>query len=47
MFARRGEIVLRPVGDELEGVFRLSDAIKPRHRLSAKQMDKLNERMFR
>ena len=47
MIARRGEIVIRPLGDELERVFRLSDNIKPRHKLSEKQMDELNERMFR
>lgn len=39
-------IVLKPLGDDLEILFEASKKIKPKQKLSAEQMDELNERMF-
>ncbi len=44
---RKGEIVLKPIGDDLDKVYAESDKIKPKHNLTPEQMDKLNERLFR
>ena len=44
---RENEIVLKIMGDELESLFRNAKNIKPKHKLSAKQMDELNERLLR
>lgn len=41
------KIVLKPLGDELESLFNESKMIKPRQKLTAQQMDELNERLFR
>ena len=41
------KIVLKPLGDELETLFEQAKKIKPRQKLTAKQMDKLNEMLFR
>lgn len=41
------EIILRPIGDELEEMFKNAKKIKPKHNLSPEQMDELNERLFR
>ncbi len=37
------EILLRPVGNELEDIFSKAKKVKPKHHLTAKQMDELNE----
>ncbi len=42
-----GKIVIRPVGEELEEFFKLAKKWKPKHDLTAEQMDKINEQMFR
>ena len=44
---RNDEIVLKPVGEDLKKMFRNAKSIKPKHRLSAWKMDKLNEGIFR
>ncbi|PIN74634.1 hypothetical protein COV18_07115 [Candidatus Woesearchaeota archaeon CG10_big_fil_rev_8_21_14_0_10_37_12] len=44
---RNKEIVLRPIGDELDVLFKAAKSIKPKHNLTAKQMDELNERLLR
>ncbi|MBI5065910.1 AbrB/MazE/SpoVT family DNA-binding domain-containing protein [Candidatus Woesearchaeota archaeon] len=41
------EIILKPIGDDLEKVFKETEHIKPKHKLTAKQMDEINEKMFR
>ncbi len=41
------KIILRAVGEDLEAVFRETAQVKPRYKLTAKQMDDLNERVFR
>jgi len=42
-----GKLVIRPVGEELEEFFKLAKKWKPKYNLTAEQMDKMNERMFR
>ncbi|MDP3640384.1 MAG: AbrB/MazE/SpoVT family DNA-binding domain-containing protein [Nanoarchaeota archaeon] len=41
------KIILRAVGEDLEEVFRETAQVKPRYTLTAKQMDDLNEQVFR
>ncbi len=41
------KIILKPLGNELETLFVESKKIKPRQKLTAQEMDELNERMFR
>lgn len=40
-------IIMKPVGEDLETMFKKTDKIKPKHNLTPKQMDELNERLFR
>ena len=40
-------IVIKPIGEDLDKLFREAKNIKPKHNLTPKQMDELNERMFR
>ena len=42
-----GKIVIQPVGEELEAIFKAAKKWQPKHNLTAEQMDELNERMFR
>jgi len=44
---RKSEIVIKPVGDDLERVFQEARKIRPRRHLSAKRMDELSEGLFR
>lgn len=44
---RRNEIVLKPIGDDLQEMFSDAAKRKPKHNLTAKQMDELNESLFR
>ena len=44
---RKHEIILKPLGEDLEVLFAEARNIKPKHNLSPKQMDELNEKMFR
>lgn len=41
------EIILKPVGNELDKMFKEAKGIKPKHNLTPKQMDELNERLFK
>ena len=41
------KIIIKPVGDDLETLFEEAKKRKPKHKLSAKEMDEFNERMFR
>ena len=41
------KIVLKPVGNDLDNLFVNAKKIKPKHKLSVKQMDDLNERLFK
>ena len=42
---KNGNIILKPIGEDLEKLFKETKNIKPKHRLTAEQMDELNERM--
>jgi len=42
-----GNIIIKPIGEDLEKLFKEAKKIKPKHNLTANQMDELNERMFR
>jgi len=44
---RNKEIVLKPLGNDLENLFKNAEKIKPKHNLTPKQMDELNEGLFR
>ena len=44
---KNDEIILRPVGADLDKIFKNAKNIKPKHNLDAEQMDKLNEGLFR
>jgi len=41
------KIILKPMGNDLDNMFLQAKKVKPKHRLSAKQMDDLNERLFK
>ena len=47
MEIEKDTIVLRPVGKELHEMFKEAKNIKPKYKMTAKEMDELNERMFR
>lgn len=47
LIKRKKEIVLRPISDELTMMFEKAKHVKPKHNLTAKQMDELIERMIR
>ncbi|MBI4141531.1 AbrB/MazE/SpoVT family DNA-binding domain-containing protein [Candidatus Woesearchaeota archaeon] len=44
---KKGRIIIKPVGDDIETVFKLAKKIKPKVHLTAEQMDELNEGLFR
>lgn len=47
MVKGKNEIIIKPIDGDLEKLFEEAKNIKPKHNLTAKQMDELNERMFR
>jgi len=47
IFKRKTEIVLKPVGDDIDKIFKQAKKVKPKHNLSPVQMDELNERLLR
>ncbi len=40
-------IIITPIGEDIEEVFKRSKRITPKKKMSAEQMDELNEEMFR
>ena len=40
---RKNEIVIRPIGEDLEKLFEEAKTIVPKHKLTAEQMDRLIE----
>ncbi len=42
-----GKILITPLGEELGAAFAIAKKVKPKHKLNAEQMDKLNEERFR
>ncbi|MBI2575815.1 AbrB/MazE/SpoVT family DNA-binding domain-containing protein [Candidatus Woesearchaeota archaeon] len=47
VIVKNKEIVLKPLGDDLEKLFAEAKNQKPKHGLTAKQMDELNEGLMR
>lgn len=47
LIKRQNKIIIQPIEEDLEELFEKSKHIKPKHNLTAEQMDKLNERLFR
>ena len=43
----KGRIIIKPVGEDLDTFFKRAKHFKPKHKLSAKEMDEFNERAFR
>lgn len=43
----KGNIILKPIGEDLHTLFEKAKKIKPKYDLTAEQMDKINESMFR
>ena len=41
-----GKIILKPLGKDLRALFKKAKKSKPKHHLTAPQMDELNEKMF-
>lgn len=44
---KKGEIVLKPIGGDIELLFEQAKHIKPKRHFTAEQMDEFNERMMR
>ena len=44
---RKGEIILKPIGNDLEKMFKEAEKRKPKHNLTIKQMEELNEKLLR
>ncbi len=42
-----GKIILRPIEENIQEIFKNAKKIKPKHGLNAKQMDELNEKVFK
>ena len=42
-----GTIILKPLGENLDTLFKEAKKIKPKRNLTPAQMDELNERLFR
>ena len=42
-----GALIFKQVGEDLETIFKKAKQFKPKHRLTAAQMDKLNDELFR
>ncbi len=47
LIKRKNEIILKILGDNLDDLLNNAKNIKPKHKLDAEEMDKLNERLFR
>lgn len=41
------KIIITPIGNDLDQVFEETKNIKPKFKLTAEQMDEINERMFK
>lgn len=40
-------ILLKPIREDINKLFKRASNVKPKHKLSAKKMDELNEALFR
>lgn len=44
---KQNKIIIQPIEEDLDELFKKAKHIKPKHNLTAEQMDELNERLFR
>ncbi|HLC86583.1 MAG TPA: AbrB/MazE/SpoVT family DNA-binding domain-containing protein [Candidatus Nanoarchaeia archaeon] len=44
---KNGNILIKPIEEDVEEVFREAKNVKPKHNLTVRQMKELNQRMFR
>ena len=47
LIKKQNKLIIQPIEEDLEDMFEKAKHIKPKHNLTAEQMDELNERMFR
>lgn len=47
IYSKDSQIVLKPIGNGLNRMFRQAKWVKPKQNLNSKQMDELNERQLR
>ena len=47
LIKKQNKIIIQPIEDDLDEMFANAKNIKPKHNLTASQMDELNERSFR
>ena len=47
LIKKENKIIIQPIDEDLEDMFEKAKHIKPKHNLTAEQMDELNERLFR
>jgi len=47
LIKKQNNIIIQPIEGDLEELFANAKNIKPKHNLTAEQMDELNEGMFR
>lgn len=47
LVGKENKIIIQPIDEDLDELFANAKNIKPKHNLTAEQMDELNERMFR
>ena len=47
LIKKQNKIIIQPIEDDLDEMFANAKNIKPKHNLTAAQMDELNERLFR
>ena len=47
LVGKENKIIIKPIDEDLDELFANAKNIKPKHNLTAEQMDELNERMFR
>lgn len=43
----KGRLILEPIKEDLEEVFKKTKNLKPRYKMTAEEMDEYNERLFR
>lgn len=47
LIKKRNKIIIQPIEEDIEELFEKAKNIKPKHNLTAEQMDELNERLFK
>jgi len=47
LIGKENKIIIQPIEEDLDELFEQAKYIKPKHNLTAEQMDELNEGLFR